>query len=76
MDTKIKCPKCGHSKFSCSGSISANLIAYNDDGSLEYILMEWDDVESVEYFSCRKCDYEFEGNEEEFLEHLKQKQGL
>jgi hypothetical protein len=68
---KLICPECGNDKFSCQATITATLVAYcNSDGETNYKLREWDDIESIEYFICQECDYEFKGDEDEFREYL------
>lgn len=72
MDNKLICPQCGHDKFRCEATINATLIISSDStGETNYKLYEWDDVESIQYFSCQKCDFEFAGDEDEFREYLK-----
>jgi len=66
MDNKLICPECGHDKFTCKATIEATLIVSSDStGETNYKLYEWDDVESIQYFSCQKCVFEFAGDEDE-----------
>ena len=71
MDKKLKCPECGHDSFKCEATIKAVLTTkYDSKGNLDYELQQWDEVESIESFECQNCDFEFLGDEKEFLESL------
>jgi transcription elongation factor Elf1 len=71
MEKKLICPECGHNKFMCKATIDATLVVCSDgDGEMDYELQEWDYVESIQYFLCQECDFEFEGDEDAFREYL------
>ena len=70
---KLRCPECGGSQFTCNAVITAVLqTKYDSDGELNYELLEWDDIDSIESFDCMECSYGFIGDEDEFLEEVKE----
>lgn len=73
MSKKIFCPECGGSRFTCHASISAVLTTRPYiKGDLDYGLLEWSDIENIEYFQCQNCDFWFDGDEDQFLEELEE----
>jgi len=69
MDRKLSCPECGHNQLHCDATIKAVLKTKQyDDGSWDYELFEWEDIESIESYDCLNCGFGFLGDEKELLE--------
>ncbi len=70
MDRNLSCPECGHKEIHCSATITATLKTNQlEDGSWDYQLSEWEDIENIESYDCQNCGFGFIGNEEEFLKN-------
>ena len=69
MSKELVCPDCGNENLTCSATISAVLTTKRrDDGKMDYELSEWEDVEEIHRYDCLECEFEFIGDEDEFIE--------
>ena len=69
--SKLNCPICGHNQLHCNATNKAVLTTRQyDDKDWDYELSEWEYIENIENYHCQSCDFEFLGNEEEFIESV------
>ena len=54
------CPNCHHTDLHCHAVIRATLHTHRDqNGSVQYSLLDWDEILEVESYECMNCGHKF-----------------